>query len=77
MNAAAYCDHCGEPLPPAGSAAAPGERSQRPRHEACPAARAREPPRYCARCGRRTVVKVTPTAWSSHCRYHGLTTGTS
>jgi primosomal protein N' len=58
---ARYCDHCGQPL---------GERG----HLACREARALEPPRYCPRCGRRMVVKVTPGAWSSRCPRHGLTT---
>jgi hypothetical protein len=43
-------------------------------HGACRAARKLEPPRYCAQCGRRTVVKVTPGGWSSHCARHGLVT---
>jgi DNA-directed RNA polymerase subunit RPC12/RpoP len=61
MDGARYCDHCGQPL---------AERG----HQACREARALEPPRYCPRCGRRMVVKVTPGAWSSHCPRHGLTT---
>jgi hypothetical protein len=63
--AAGYCDHCGREL-------APGNGG----HGACRAARKLEPPRYCARCGRRTVVKVTPDGWSSHCTRHGLVTDT-
>ncbi|HEV2377387.1 MAG TPA: hypothetical protein VGS19_35140 [Streptosporangiaceae bacterium] len=59
-----YCDRCG-------SALAEGSG---PGHEACRAARALEPPRYCAQCGRRTVVKVTPDGWSSTCSRHGLWT---
>lgn len=62
---ARYCDHCGQLMDPVG---------QRLGHEACGAARALEPPRYCARCGRRTVVKVTPASWSSRCSQHGLIT---
>ncbi|MHB1510585.1 MAG: biotin synthase auxiliary protein BsaP [Acidimicrobiales bacterium] len=30
-----------------------------------------EPPRYCAACGRRLAVRVTPTAWVARCRDHG------
>jgi hypothetical protein len=60
---AGYCDHCGRRLTEGGG------------HGACRAARKLEPPRYCARCGRRTVVKVTPDAWSSNCARHGLATG--
>src|SRR6266516_1753433 len=61
-----YCDPCGEPP-------APGQARA---HDACRAARALEPPRYCPRCGRRMVVKVTPTAWSAHCPTHGPTQAT-
>jgi NADH pyrophosphatase NudC (nudix superfamily) len=57
-DGARYCDHCGQPL---------SERG----HQACREARALDPPRYCPRCGRRMVVKVTPGAWSSHCPRHG------
>jgi hypothetical protein len=59
---AGYCDHCGRLLTPDGG------------HAACQAARQLDPPRYCARCGRRTVVKVTPDGWSSRCSRHGLRT---
>jgi hypothetical protein len=62
---AGYCDHCGRQLAPDGGG-----------HDACRAARKLEPPRYCARCGRRTVVKVTPAGWSSHCTRHGAVTDT-
>ncbi|MEZ0074477.1 hypothetical protein [Planotetraspora sp. GP83] len=57
-----YCDHCGRP-------AAEGE------HATCRAARAMEPPRYCARCRRRMVVQVTPRSWSARCSEHGSTAG--
>lgn len=30
-----------------------------------------EPPRFCGRCGRRTVVQVVPDGWSSVCSRHG------
>jgi hypothetical protein len=56
-----FCDRC-------------GRRADDGDHAACAAARALEPPRYCAHCGRRTVVKVTPHGWSSRCPRHGLTT---
>lgn len=58
-----YCDRCGRQLAAAGGG-----------HDSCRAARKLEPPRYCARCGRRTVVKVTPDGWSSRCTRHGLVT---
>jgi len=59
-----YCDYCGRPAAAGGGG-----------HDACRAARKLEPPRYCVRCGRRTVVKVTQDGWSSHCTWHGLVTG--
>jgi NADH pyrophosphatase NudC (nudix superfamily) len=62
-DSAGYCDHCGQ-----------GVAGQKLGHEACRAARALEPPRYCPRCGRRMLVKVTPDGWSSYCSQHGLTT---
>ncbi|MFI8565020.1 hypothetical protein ACIGGF_00455 [Rhodococcus sp. NPDC078407] len=31
-----------------------------------------EPPRFCARCGRRTVVQIVPDGWTSVCSRHGL-----
>jgi hypothetical protein len=61
VSAPDFCDHC-------------GHRADDGDHAACGAARALEPPRYCPQCGRRTVVKVTPHAWSSRCPRHGLTT---
>ncbi len=30
-----------------------------------------EPPRFCARCGRRMVVQVRPDGWRAHCSRHG------
>ncbi|WP_018658383.1 hypothetical protein [Actinomadura flavalba] len=56
-----YCDRCGEP-------AASGA------HDACRAARAMEPPRYCAQCRRRMVVQVTPVGWEARCSRHGTLT---
>ena len=60
MSETVYCDRCGRPL---------GEAE----HGACQAARDLEPPRYCARCGRRMVVQVTPGGWTSRCARHGMT----
>lgn len=40
-------------------------------HAAHLAALELEPPRYCARCGRRMVVQVHPTGWSAKCVDHG------
>jgi len=58
-HAVSYCDRCGEPGV----------------HEACVAARALEPPRYCARCRRRMVVQVTPGGWTARCVEHGELSG--
>jgi hypothetical protein len=66
MKEGEYCDRCGHLLTTAGGLG----------HEACRAARELEPPRYCARCGRRMVVQVTPTGWSGRCTRHGLTVST-
>lgn len=57
-----YCDRCGEP-------ADVGD------HHACEAARALEPPRYCAQCRRRMVVQVVPTGWTATCVEHGTLSG--
>jgi hypothetical protein len=57
-----YCDQCGEPLTGEG-------------HERCRAARALEPPRWCAQCRRRMVVQVEPTGWTARCVEHGVRTG--
>ncbi|MDH6460310.1 hypothetical protein M2302_000465 [Micromonospora sp. A200] len=56
--AVTWCDRCGED-----AAAGP--------HVACAAARALEPPRYCARCRRRMKVQVLPVGWSATCVEHG------
>ena len=31
-----------------------------------------EPPRFCAACGRRTMVQVRPDGWWAKCSRHGL-----
>jgi dethiobiotin synthetase len=54
-EAVTYCDRCGKPGV----------------HEVCVAARALEPPRYCAQCGRRMVVQITPGGWTARCVEHG------
>ncbi|MEV0360556.1 hypothetical protein AB0H71_31325 [Nocardia sp. NPDC050697] len=42
--------------------------------DAIPAAAALglEPPRYCAHCGRRMVVQVSPDGWWARCSRHGM-----
>ncbi|KKJ97795.1 hypothetical protein [Micromonospora sp. HK10] len=57
-GAPCWCDRCGESV-----AAGP--------HEACAAARALEPPRWCASCRRRMKVQVLPSGWSAVCVEHG------
>ncbi|MFC4145240.1 hypothetical protein ACFO0M_03150 [Micromonospora mangrovi] len=53
-----WCDRCGA------DAAVGG-------HEACAAARALEPPRFCTHCRRRMKVQVLPVGWSAVCVEHG------
>ena len=53
-----WCDRCG-------GAVADGD------HAACRAARALEPPRFCAHCRRRLKVQVLPAAWQATCVEHG------
>lgn len=36
-----------------------------------------EPPRFCARCGRRMVVQIVPDGWTSVCSRHGLIDSTA
>nr|WP_231390322.1 hypothetical protein [Nocardia sp. CNY236] len=31
-----------------------------------------EPPRFCARCGRRMIVQVSPDGWWARCSRHGV-----
>jgi hypothetical protein len=53
-----FCDRCGGALEGAV-------------HAACRAARALEPPRYCAVCRRRLKVQVLPAGWRAQCVEHG------
>jgi hypothetical protein len=59
-DAMTWCDRCGRALAEGG-------------HEACTAARALEPPRYCRWCGRRMKVQVLPAGWCATCVEHGRT----
>lgn len=63
-----FCPYCGRPVPPAGLA-------DDPAHRRCGQASVHEPPRYCARCGRRMVVQVKPVGWTARCVQHGELSG--
>lgn len=58
---AVFCDRCGGAVADGG-------------HEACVAARALEPPRYCPVCRRRMKVQVLPAGWRATCVEHGAVT---
>ena len=30
-----------------------------------------DPPRFCAACGTRLAVQVTPAGWRGRCKHHG------
>ena len=30
-----------------------------------------DPPRFCATCGTRLAVSVTPAGWNARCKHHG------
>jgi hypothetical protein len=30
-----------------------------------------DPPRFCARCGTRLAVRVSPAGWRARCKVHG------
>ena len=53
-----FCDQC-------------GVRADGGDHAPCEKRRLLEPPRFCAECGRRMVVQVTPTGWIGTCSRHG------
>ncbi len=53
-----YCGYCGRP------------RTEEP-HDGCAENLRMEPPRYCADCGRRMQVQVSPTSWTARCVEHG------
>ena len=56
-----YCGYCGRP------------RAEQV-HDGCAEHLRLEPPRYCASCGRRMKVQVSPTSWTATCVEHGETT---
>ncbi|WP_372494120.1 MULTISPECIES: biotin synthase auxiliary protein BsaP [Nocardia] len=36
-----------------------------------------EPPRFCAQCGRRMIVQISPDGWWAKCSRHGIIDSTS
>ncbi|HWA64928.1 MAG TPA: hypothetical protein VG899_00985 [Mycobacteriales bacterium] len=42
-------------------------------HDRCRRRAPYEPPRFCALCGRRMVVQVTPLSYTATCSVHGET----
>ena len=56
VSAVSYCSRCGT---------ATGD------HSDCLRQLQLEPPRFCADCGRRLIVQVTPGGWTARCSQHG------
>jgi hypothetical protein len=49
-----------------------GQSAEQGDHERCARRLALvDPPRFCADCGRRMVVQVTPAGWTARCSRHG------
>lgn len=63
---APFCGACGAELT-AGSGPAGALQA----HPHCQVRLELEPPRFCASCGRRMVVQVTPGGWWASCSRHG------
>lgn len=61
MAGATHCVGCGKALATASSSSARYRCDGSCRREL-------DPPRYCAACGRRMAVQVTPTGWRGRCR---------
>ncbi|TQJ36323.1 biotin synthase auxiliary protein BsaP [Arthrobacter sp. M29] len=59
-----FCGHCGE-------AYDGGDGPPSYVHHRCGERLTMEPPRYCAACGRRMKVQVTPLGWTAECSRHG------
>jgi NADH pyrophosphatase NudC (nudix superfamily) len=60
-----YCGHCGQRT-------AQGDSPASATHQSCQQRLVLEPPRYCALCGRRMKVQVTPTGWTAQCTRHAV-----
>ena len=75
-----YCELCGLPLqPPSQHRDAPkegnydgGDAPPSYHHSRCADLLQLEPPRFCASCGRRLKVQVSPLGWWASCSRHGL-----
>ncbi|MGX5715105.1 biotin synthase auxiliary protein BsaP [Arthrobacter sp. MAHUQ-56] len=67
----AYCGLCGGPA----SKATDDDGSTPPSnaHLGCASLLLLEPPRFCASCGRRQKVQVSPQGWWATCSRHGVT----
>ncbi|MGN7201704.1 biotin synthase auxiliary protein BsaP [Arthrobacter sp. SAFR-044] len=75
-----YCELCGLPLQPSSRQKdAPkeekydgGDAPPSYQHSRCADLLQLEPPRYCASCGRRLKVQVSPMGWWASCARHGM-----
>ncbi|WP_285244497.1 hypothetical protein [Pseudarthrobacter sp. fls2-241-R2A-127] len=75
-----YCELCGLPLQPLSlHGDAPkqekddgGDAPPSFHHARCADLLQLEPPRFCASCGRRLRVQVSPLGWWASCSRHGL-----
>ncbi|MDQ0665571.1 hypothetical protein QFZ35_004069 [Arthrobacter ulcerisalmonis] len=75
-----YCELCGLPLQlPSRHGDAPkeekydgGDAPPSYHHSRCADLLQLEPPRFCASCGRRLKVQVSPMGWWASCSRHGL-----
>lgn len=76
---APYCELCGlllQPQPTEDDASLEekhdgGHAPPSYHHSRCADLLQLEPPRYCAFCGRRLRVQVSPTGWWASCARHG------
>jgi hypothetical protein len=75
-----YCELCGLPLQlqslqrdaPKEEKYDGGDAPPSYHHARCADLLQLEPPRFCASCGRRLKVQVSPLGWWANCSRHGL-----
>ncbi|MGO4236421.1 biotin synthase auxiliary protein BsaP [Pseudarthrobacter sp. YAF2] len=75
-----YCELCGLPLQahslqgvaPTEEEYDGGDAPPSYHHARCAVLLQLEPPRFCASCGRRLKVQVSPQGWWATCSRHGL-----